>query len=71
MKKQTTIILLALLVLYAAFTLVNGYLENNTINDSSYQKVDLSSCSLVELDENRVALTIPSEYVRSCEERSH
>lgn len=63
MKKQTTIILLALLVLYAAFTLINGYLENNTINDSSYQKVDLSSCSLVELDENRVALTIPSEYV--------
>ena len=63
MKKQTTILLLGLLALYAVFTIINGRLENHTVNDSSYQKVDLSSCSLVELDDGRVALTIPSEYV--------
>jgi hypothetical protein len=63
MKKQTTIILLALVVLYAAFVLINSRLENRTINDSSYQQTDLSSCSLVELDDDRIALTIPSDYV--------
>ena len=63
MNKKVTAFLLGLLALYAVFTLVNGFLENRTVSDSSYQKIDLSACSLVELDGDRVALTIPSDYV--------
>lgn len=63
MKKQTTIILLALIALYAAFTLINGFLERNTVKDSSVQQVDLSACQLSELDNNRISLSIPSAYV--------
>lgn len=63
MNKKLMAFLLGLLALYAVFTVVNSFVENRTINDSSYQQVDLSSCSLVALDDDRVALTIPSDYV--------
>jgi hypothetical protein len=64
MNKKVTAFLLGLLALYAVFSLVNGFLENRTITGTTTtQDVDLSACSLVELDDDRVALTIPSAYV--------
>lgn len=63
MKKQTTILLLSLIALYAAFTLINGFMERNTVQKSSVEQVDLSVCKLTELDDNRISLTIPSTYV--------
>jgi hypothetical protein len=63
MNKKVTAFLLGLLALYAIFSLVNGFLENRTITGTATQDVDLSACSLVELDDDRIALTIPSSYV--------
>jgi hypothetical protein len=63
MNKKVTAFLLGLLALYAVFSVVNGFLENRTITGTATQDVDLSACSLVELDDDRVALTIPSAYV--------
>lgn len=60
-NKKFYFLLLALVLLYVVYYYMDQRTSTNIT--STIQSVDLSTCSLVSLENDRVALTIPSDYV--------
>lgn len=63
MNRKLYIFLLALIGVYAVFTIINGILEKQTFSVPQDQDMDLTSCKIESLENDRVALTIPPCFV--------